>query len=157
MLKTPKNRSSVAVLATFLYLSAPIVEWFYYRTELGRGSYTVNADSIGLPIGRFTVVCLIGLPLLAALLWLVLRSYPGSVSLLGFNTARPYWSIVWSMIFAYPVIRELVFCVESAFLGNPLDVAHAGLMSYLMLCLRGSIVYGGLSFSRNKIASTAEA
>jgi hypothetical protein len=88
---------STPPLAAVLYLTAPIVERFYYSTELARGSYPVNADSIGLPIGLFTIVWLIGLPVAAALIWFVLRSYPGSVSVFGFNAARPYWSAVWSL------------------------------------------------------------
>lgn len=157
MLRTPKNRISVAASAAVLYLTAPIIEWFYYSTELARGSYPVNADSIGLPISLFTIVWLIGLPLVAALIWLALRSYPGSVSLFGFNAARPYWSVVWSVLFAYLVFQDVFFCVQSAFLGNPLDVAQSGLMAYLLLCLRSSIVYGGWSFSRSKIAAVGEA
>lgn len=71
MLRTPKNRMSVAIIAAVLYLTAPLVEWFYYSIELARGSYPVNADSIGLPIGLFTIVWLIGLPLAAVLILLI--------------------------------------------------------------------------------------
>ncbi len=157
MLRTPKNRMSVAALAAVLYLTAPVVEWFYYSTELTRGSYPVNADSISLPIGLFTIVWLIGLPLAAALIWFVLRSYPGSVPLFGFNVARPYWSAVWSALFAYLIFQDVFFCVQSVLRGHPLDVAQSGLMAYLFLCLRSSIVYGGLPFSRGKIATAGEA
>lgn len=156
-LTTPKNRITVAMLAALLYLTAPIVEWFYYSTELARGSYPVNADSIGLPVGLFTIVWLTGLPLVLVVIWFILRSYPGSVSLFGFNAARPYWSIMWSLLFAYPVIHDIIFCVRSAFLGNPLDVLQSGLLAYLMFCLRSSIIYGDLFFSRGKVASLGEA
>lgn len=156
MLRTPKNRISVAALAALLYLTAPLIEWFYYSTELARGSYPVNADSIGLPIGLFTNVWLIGLPLATVLIWLALLPYTGSVSLFGFNAARPYWSVVWSVLFAYLVFQDLFFCVRSAFLGNPLDVAQSGLIVYLWLCLRSSIVYNGLFFSRGEIARAGE-
>ena len=157
MLRTPKNRTSVAVLAAVLYLTAPLVEWAYYSTELARGSYPVNADSIGLPIDLFTIVWLIGLPLAATLIWFVLRSYPGSVSLFGFNAARPYWSAVWSVLFAYLVFQSIFLCVQSVFRGQPLDVVQSGLMAYLFLCLRSSVVYGGLPSSRGKDAPAGEA
>ena len=157
MFRTPKSRTSVAVLAAVLYLTAPFVEWVYYSAELARGSYPVSADSIGLPIGLVTIAWLIGLPLAAALIWVTLRSYPGSVSLLGFNAARPYWSAVWSVLFAYLVFQSIFFCVQSVSLGHPLDVAQSGLIAYLFLCLRSSIVYGGLLSSRGKVASSGEA
>lgn len=141
MLKTPKNRISVIILAVALYLTAPLVEWFYYTTELERGSFPVEADSIGLPFGMFMFGWLVGAPVAALLIWLALRSYPGSVSLFSFNSERPYWSVFWSVLFAVPMFYDLFFAVESVYRLQPLDVVQALLAAYLLLCLRSSIVY----------------
>jgi hypothetical protein len=43
MLRTPKNRISVVFLAVTLYLTAPLVEWYFYTTELARGSFPPDA------------------------------------------------------------------------------------------------------------------
>lgn len=144
MLKTPKSRASVIALALALYLTAPVVEWFYYTTELDRGSFPVDADSIGLPLGMFMVGWLVGAPLAALLIWLALRSYPGRVSLFSFNGERPYWSLLWSALFAVPMFYDLFFAVESVYNLQPLDVVQATLLAYLLLCLRSSIVHSDL-------------
>jgi sterol desaturase/sphingolipid hydroxylase (fatty acid hydroxylase superfamily) len=144
MLETPKKRSSVIALAIALYLTAPLVEWFYYRTELERGSFPVNADSIGLPLGMFMLGWFIGAPFAALIVWLILRSYPGRVSLFSFNGERPYWSIFWSVLFAVPVFYDFFFAVESIYRLQPLDVIQALLTVYLILCLRSSLIHNKL-------------
>ena len=119
MLRTPNSRTTVAALCAVLYATAPIVEWFYYSSELALGSYPADADSIGLPMGLFILVWVIGAPLAGALIWFVLRSYPGSVPLFGFNDARPYWSIGWSVLFAVLIFQDVVFCLRSVSGGRP--------------------------------------
>jgi len=156
MFKTPKTRAALIALAVVLYLTAPIVEWFYFSNELGRGHYPVNADSIALPLGSFIIGWLIGSPVAVVLLWFSMRSYPGSVSLFGFNRARPYWSLGWSILFAFLVFEAVFFAMQSAVLVHPIDMIQSTLMAYLFLCLRSSIVYGGLSL-RNKPAASSEA
>jgi hypothetical protein len=71
----------LALLAAVLIATAPSVEANYYSIELGRGSYPTDADSIGLPIAQFTIGLLVVSPILLAVCWVCLRSYPGSVSL----------------------------------------------------------------------------
>lgn len=138
---TPKKRLTVIVLALLLYLAGPLREWFYLSTEQARGSFPVDSDSIALGLVKFGVGWAILAPFFALILWLSLRLYPGAVPLFGLNGERPYRSVVWSMIFAVPIFYELFFAAQSVFRAQPLDVAGALLITYLLLCLRSSIVY----------------
>lgn len=153
MLKTPKKRATVVALAIVLYLTAPLTEWYYLNTELERGSFPANADSIILPIFRFVIGWLIMSPFIALFIWLTLRAYPGRVSLFSFNFERSYWSVIWSMLFAVPVFYEIFFAAESIYRLNPLDVVQPLLTAYLLLCLRSSIIYSRL-FVDNKLSPT---
>ena len=146
--ETPEKDTSVATVAGVLYLTAPLVEWVYYSTELARGNFPVDADSISLPLFRFMVVWLVGAPIARLIMWFLLRSYPGRVPLFGFNRERPVWSLVWSAVFSFLVYKELTFSVRSFFAGNPLDVAQSLCMAALFLFIRSSIVFGGSSMSK---------
>ena len=154
MLKTPKNRITVILIAATLYITAPMVEWFFYSTELDRGHFAVTNDSIGLPFSIFMRGWLLGMPFAALLIWLALCSYPGRVSLISFNGARLYWSIFWSLLFAVPVFYSFFFAIESVYRLEPLDVLQSFLSAYLLLCLRSSIIYSGLFQVKDNRVST---
>lgn len=141
MLRTPKNRATVVVLAIVLYLTAPLVEWYYFNNELTRGSFPVNADSILLPISIFLTGWVVGAPVVALFLCYALQQYPGQVSLFSFNRARRYWSLIWSVILVAPIFYDVFFAVQSAYRLQPLDVLQALLTAYLLLCLRASIIH----------------
>jgi hypothetical protein len=80
--------------------SMPIVERIYYETNLRRGAYSPEADSIGIPIAQFMFGWVVTLPLFVAFTWFALREYPGNVSFLAFNGRRRVWSWVWSVLFS---------------------------------------------------------
>ena len=141
MFMTPKRRMPIIILAILLYLTAPLIEWYYFSTELARGSFQPSADSILLPIWTFLIGWALGAPVASLLLWYALFRYPGQVSLFGFNHARPYWSLAWSILFAVLVFCDLFFAVTSAYRWQPLDLLQSVTMVYLLLCLRASIVY----------------
>jgi len=141
MLTTPKHRTPIIVLAVFLYLTAPLVEWYYFNTELARGNFQSTSDSILLPIWTFLIGWALGAPLAALLIWYALFRYPGKVSVFGFNEVRPYWSLAWSIVFALLVFCDLFFAALSAYRSQPLDFLQSVMMVYLLLCLRASIVY----------------
>lgn len=153
MLKTPKNPARVTVLAIALYLTAPFIEWYYFSSELNRGAFPIDADSIFLPFSMFMIGWLVGAPFVAFFIWFTLRSYPGCVSLFNFNLKRPYWSVFWSMLFAVPIFYYLFFAIQSIYRLHPLDVLQALLIAYLLLCLRSSIIHSEL-FIANEPAST---
>ncbi|MGI8641377.1 MAG: hypothetical protein ACR2MG_15700 [Pyrinomonadaceae bacterium] len=152
MLRTPKNRISVIFLAVALYLTAPFVEWYFYTTELARGSFSPDADSIAIPLFQFAVGWVLGAPIAALLIGFALRDYPGAISLFAFNRVRPVWSAVWTLVFGYMVFKHLVFAFASVQKSQPFDVIQPMLLAYLTLCLRSSLVYSNL-FSRQETLS----
>ncbi|MGI8556663.1 MAG: hypothetical protein ACR2LT_09955 [Pyrinomonadaceae bacterium] len=152
MLRTPKNRISVIFLAVALYLTAPFVEWYFYTTELARGSFSPDADSISIPLFQFAIGWVLGAPIAALLVGFALRDYPGAVSLFTFNRARPVWSAIWTLVFGYLVFKHLTFAVASVQKSQPFDVIQPILLAYLTLCLRSSLVYSNL-FSRQETLS----
>ena len=140
MLRTPKRKSTVAVLAAVAYVTVLIFKWHSYLIEAsGKEKF---ADLAALKIYPLIILWLIGLPLVGFVLWGALKTYPGRVSLFSFNSGRPYWSLVWSILFAFPIFQYTFFCIASISRGELIDVAHACAMTYLLMCLRSSIVFG---------------
>jgi hypothetical protein len=138
---TPKAKRTVWLLALISLLAEPFVEYVYYRTNLRRGAYPANADSIGIPIFQFAFGWVVTLPFVLAFIWFALRDYPGSVSFVAWNSARPVWSAAWSIILSLLAASYAWFALQSAMRGFPLDVAAALLSTYLMLCFRSSIIF----------------
>ena len=103
--------------------SQPLVERVYYETNLRRGVYPPEADSIGIPIMQFMAGWLVTLPVVLAFIWFALREYPGSVSFLAYNSTRPAWSAVWSALLGVAAAYYLYFAVRSAPLCQ-YDVRH---------------------------------
>lgn len=141
MLQTPEHKITVVALSVFLYLTAPFVEWWFYTTELVRGSFPANADSISIPLFQFMFGWVVFAPVAALIIWFCLRDYQGKRSLFGFNRERLVWSLIWSLIFAYPTFDEIFFIGESLYKLQPFDALQSLLNSYVLLCLRSAIVY----------------
>ena len=136
---TLKPKWQFALLAAFLYVTAPIVEAGYYWVEEGRGAYSPSADSIGIPVYHFTITLLAFSPLYAVLIWLATRSYQGGLSLLAFNVRRPFWSGFWSLLLSGLILVNLYDAVEKAIRVLPLDVVSDLAWTYFLLCLRSSL------------------
>ncbi len=152
MLRTPKNIISVIFLAVALYLTAPFVEWYFYTTELARGSFPSDADSISIPLFQFAVGWVLGAPVATLLIWFALRDYLGAVSLFAFNRARPVWSAFWTLVFGFLIFKHLTFAFVSVQKSQPFDVIQPLLLAYLMLCLRSSLIYSSF-FGREETLS----
>ncbi len=136
---TLKSRWQFALLAAFLYVTAPVVEAVYYWVEDGRGAYPSNADSIGIPLYYFTIALLAFSPIYALIVWLATRSYQGGLSLLAFNVRRPSWCGFWSLLLVGLIAMNLYDAAEKAVRVLPLDVISDLAWSYLLLCLRSSL------------------
>ncbi|HEX8289129.1 MAG TPA: hypothetical protein VF556_14090 [Pyrinomonadaceae bacterium] len=152
MLRTPKNRISVIFLAVALYLTAPLVEWYFYTTELARGSFPPEADSISIPLFRFVIVWVLGSPVAALLIWFALRDYPAAVSLFAFDRVRLVWSALWTLVFGFLIFKHLTFAFASVQKSQPFDVIQPLLLAYLMLCLRSSLIHSNF-FGREETLS----
>lgn len=146
MLHTPRKSLSLILLAAFLYLTAPLVEWWYYAAELERGSFPVNADSIAIPLFQFTFGWLTGAPVAAFLIWFCVRDYQGNHSLFGFNRKRLIWSLIWTVAFGWLFVSNLIDFGQSICAGQPFDAIQNILCAYLVLCLRASVVNRGDAF-----------
>lgn len=141
ILKTPKNGLTFLMLTSFVYLTAPIFEWVNLEHLLRSGKLSPNADSIGLGFAFFLFGWILGLPFVSAFTLWVLQEYPAQVSLFGFDSKRPIWGLVWTIIFGfliYDCIR-LVFLsyVENYFVG----VLQHLLLVYFFMVIRASVVY----------------
>ena len=138
-------------LAAVLYVTAPLVEAVYYRTQDERGAYPPNADSIGIPIFAFAVGVLILSPFYALAVWGAARSYRGGLSLLAFDRARPARAIFWSVTLGGLALYGVGSAVYSAVQVLPLDCLASLLWAYLLACLRSSLA-GGEQSAEHRIA-----
>jgi hypothetical protein len=141
LIRTPKAKRTVWLLAVLSILAEPVVEVIYYKTNLHRGAYPSNADSIIIPIYQFIFGWVVTLPVMLGFVWFALRDYPGSVSFLAYNTARPVWSFLWSVVLLLLAASYVWFAGQSIMRGSPLDVAASLLSIYPLLCFRSSIVF----------------
>lgn len=90
---------------------------------------------------QFMAGWVITLPVFLALIWFGFREYPGAVSFVAFNRKRPVWSSVWSLLLVLLAVYEVHCAIKSAVGRFPLDVAHAMVTFYLLLCFRSSVVF----------------
>ncbi len=55
-----ETKLSILIMLLTAYIFSPAAFWFYLSYELQAGSFPVNADSIGLPMGGFLILWFIG-------------------------------------------------------------------------------------------------
>lgn len=75
MAATLREKWQFALLATLLYLTAPLFNAAYYITEEGPGAYPPHADTIAIPIYYFAIGVALFSPFYAAAVWLATRYY----------------------------------------------------------------------------------
>lgn len=141
LMQTPRMKRTVWLLTLLSVFAQPFVEFVYYSTNLDRGAYPVDADSISIPLFQLAFGWLVTLPAVLAFVWFALRDYPGSVSFIAHNSRRPIWSFVWSLVLLLLAASYVWFAFQSIMRGFPLDVAAALLSTYLVLCFRSSIIF----------------
>ena len=137
---TLKSKWHFALLAAFLYVTAPVVNALYYWIEQGREAYPPDADAIAIPIYSFAMGVLLFSPVYALLVWLATRSYRGGLSLFAFNPRRPFWSGFWSLLLGGLMLLNLYDAVEKVIRFLFVDAASDLIWTYLLLCLRSSLV-----------------
>lgn len=140
IMSTPNRARTVAIYIAIVWLCAPLVEVIYYQTELNRGSFPPEADAIMIPIMQFTIGWLISTPVAAAFVYWVLKSYPGSVSLLSWNKEKRIKSYTFTAILVTFAAMEFVFAFQSAFRNQIADFIFSLLHTHIILLLRASIV-----------------
>jgi hypothetical protein len=125
------HRAAAAILLAVWWVAQPLVEWEFYTTELHRGAYPVHADSIIIPIARFTIAWMLITPVVAWFLWQVFRRAPKWVSWTAFDRSRPVWSAIWTLLLAAFGISELEFAYRSTLRGHLEDVA-SGILAFVV-------------------------
>lgn len=140
MFRTPKNRATVLGLALFLFLTAPAVVAWYFWVELDRGSYSVAADSIGIPIFGFVAFWGVTSPLTWGVVWFCVRRYPGAILLAVWNSGRPMWSMIWTALMGGAASMFVLTGASEEVTHHPLLIAHIALDVYFLLVLRSAIV-----------------
>jgi hypothetical protein len=144
---TPQSRKTVLVIAAVLFLTAPLVVAQYYYAELQRGSFPIEADSIGIPIFSFIVTLIVTAPITWGVVCLCARCYPGAVSLSTWNGNRLGWSVFWTLAIVGAALVFLLLTPWSGAARHPLLIAHVLVDLYFLLVLRSGLVaqQGGLS------------
>ncbi len=66
-INTPENRLTVVMLSMIAYLLSPLVFAIWIFDRFGDGEVSANADSIGIPIGEFVILWIVGFPLITAI------------------------------------------------------------------------------------------
>jgi len=139
LLRTPRSLWIVASLAAFLYVFAPVENIVFLRTQLDRGVFPVNADSIGIPIYWFTLMLIVLSPVYVLFAYAALRRYVGGVPLWAFDTSQWLRSTVWTLVYGGLVATAVYQVGYYIQLRMPLSVAVSVLWAYLLLCIRASL------------------
>ena len=140
------------MMTVLIYLSAPFFVAWYFAEALSAGDFPPESDAIAIPIMGFVCLCLLALPFIVTFIIVVVRDYPGAVSILSFNDKRPIWNFCWSLFFGLLAL----FCIAEAVdyltvfrWSNLCAGLHAILTAYLLLCFGASISYSKI-FQRRK-------
>src|ERR1019366_4969733 len=140
MVKTPRAKWLVIMAAVVLYAVTPFVEAQYYSTELARGSYSTNADSIGIPIFQTLIGLAIVAPPFLVLLWLGTRRYVAGARLTAWNSKAGILAFLWTAVWGG---LAAVLLIDGAILGfdrHPLSALHRGALAYVFLLIRAGSV-----------------
>jgi len=142
---TPGKSLWLWVLLAALVLSGPLFdlseypylpETAYLYVPLGLDTLTVR------PLEWLLLWVVLSTPL-ALVTWLALRDYPGSISLLGMNRLKPYWTLGLSgacVLATIPVLGE-AFEGEHDRLWTGVRLLRAMFWIYWLLSIRALLVH----------------
>jgi hypothetical protein len=141
MLHTPQNRKTFVVFTFALILSQPLFSFGYYVHNSLAGAYAWNGDSIAIPIFVESLSWLVWMPIVLTLLWrTVFKRYPGAVSLSAWNSERPVWSLLWTILFALLLAISFSNIPYDWRWRNPFGLVDTALWTLLYAQLRAVIV-----------------
>jgi hypothetical protein len=123
-LATPAKRATLWFASNLLWLSSVPAVWLYLERELRAGSYSTEADSIGIPLFGVAAWSVALLPFLNIAWWWLSRDYPGvvsiftrrqssnsvraiSISLVGFAALLGLFA-VWELVAGAPEVALIV-------------------------------------------------
>jgi hypothetical protein len=142
VVRTPRSRWSLLLGLLLAYCATPLAVASYYSTELRRGAYPVEADSIGIPIYQSVFVLLTMIPVVFIAGWMAVRNYRPSAVLWAWAPSRPLAAAFWSTFLVAAALAQVLVAVALAQTGHGLPAIHASATAYMSLLLRASIVAG---------------
>lgn len=125
--------------------------------------YPPEADSIMIPIMYFVMLWLAAAPFYWTGVWFALRRYPGSVSLVAWNSGRPSWSVLWTIAAAAVaiILILLILTLLSVSVPRPLlwddwpNFVFAAAAFWLLLVLRSATVARSRAVPRGQSGAAA--
>ena len=145
LLQTPRSRLFIWLYAAFWWFMAPVAVAEIYSDVERSGMFPPDADIEKTKV-IFTVLGVLGFaPIFFGLVWFCLRRYRAA-SLIAWNTRRPVWSAIWTLIMGAIVTSHVSQIGHLAWLmgvNYPISFAQDFAMIYLFLVLRAAVVSQG--------------
>jgi hypothetical protein len=118
--ETPSTARSLYILPMLLWL----LNWFYlldpyFEAMNKQGAYSDGSSGMLLGMGQIAATPL--LPVIGLILFLILRNYPGSISLWVWNQQRQWLSLFWTALFLIPTLISVAEAHRMVFLRLPLN------------------------------------
>ncbi len=141
MLKTPKNKRDLTVLAVLLYLTFPFFEFNRIAAFMAGLSPAAREELTIFIVGGGIVAWVWGFIALGILLNWIGRGYPSSTSIFAFNRERMFWSFIWSSIFGYFFFNEMFFAIDRSLQFRFFEAFQGVGLAYTLLCVRTLILF----------------
>jgi hypothetical protein len=153
-LVTPKSPRSLYIIPILLWL----LEWFYlldpyFEAMNKQGAYSDGSSGMLLGMGQIAAIPL--LPVIGLILFLILRNYPGSISLWVWNHQKQWLSLFWTALFLIPTLISIAETYRMVSLRLPLNICAELIHIYLYLCFRAVLVRKTDTTSRTKISANS--
>ncbi len=138
-----KKWVQIAVLVVYFFVNPMIAIRGYYLKYLA-GDYPSTSDSLGLPVVSYVVFWgLVGSPILAVLIYMILRSDKVNRSLAEFNWERPLLSFSVSILVVFLVAWNIFFFIEEVGQIDWVTTLYVLLEIYVFLMVRVLLIFGG--------------
>jgi hypothetical protein len=149
---TPRFALSIYILALSLWL----LDWFYltnlyYEAMVKHGVYNDGSSAMLLGVGQ--VMAIPALPAIGLILFLILRNYPGRVSLLAWNGQKKWLSIFWTVLFLPIIASSIAEAYRMLTIGSPPNVFSCLVYVYLYLVFRAVLVEKTKHLFKKKLVS----
>ncbi len=138
--RTPRSRWSVLGFAGTLLIATPFVEALYYSSELRRGVYPTNGDSISIPLIQTCIGLAFVAPAFLAIAWLSTRRYVPGAPLLGWDNSRPLRSLLWTLLFAGIAVVLVIDALGMAYHQHLVSCFHRAALTLIALWMRATAV-----------------
>jgi hypothetical protein len=118
------------------------VEYVYYSTELARGWYPTNADSIGIPFFQTCIGLAIAAPFFLLLLWASTRRYVAAPPLTAWASGAPVCSVLWTVVLGGLAATLLIDGAVLGYHRHVLAFVHRTGLACVFLFMRAAAVSG---------------